>query len=218
MRCRQCGNDIVVRPPGSPQPASPFSRGDESAASEQGTPAPSGPPGPFSAPMSTDTASAPSSTARAPAPAGAEAAAAKADAAPAGREVPAGGESRPRRAGRARPAFDPFDAVPEGELTVEAESLEIFERTPPARNLAAPPPRGTGVAGTRPAIPAAPPAAARTTRTPAPPRGRAGRMLPAEDEAMLGPPGAEDRRAIPRWVIALVVAALAAAGGMVFLR
>jgi hypothetical protein len=44
-------------------------------------------------------------------------------------------------------------------------------------------------------------------------------MLPAEDEAMLGPPGSEDRRSVPRWVmIALAVGALAAAGGFVFLR
>lgn len=223
MRCRQCGNEILVRPPGAAQPASPFSRGDASAASADGTPAPTGSPGPFTVPASTSSVSAPGSTSRARADGEADT---TTDAAPADAGVAAGGAGRGlgRGAGRARPAFDPFDAVPDGELAVETEALEIFERTPPARNLAAPPPRGTRAAGTaaagsRPAIPAAPPAAARSgSRTPAPPRGRAGRMLPAEDEAMLGPPGAEDRRAIPRWVIALVLVALAAAGGMVFLR
>jgi hypothetical protein len=42
-------------------------------------------------------------------------------------------------------------------------------------------------------------------------------MLPAEDEAKLGPPGAEDRRSVPRWLILIAVGAVLAAG-VAFLR
>jgi hypothetical protein len=44
-------------------------------------------------------------------------------------------------------------------------------------------------------------------------------MLPAEDEAKLGPPGAEDRRprSVAKWLVLAALAA-AAAAGVVFLR
>jgi hypothetical protein len=150
MRCKQCGSDIVVRPP----TAAP-------------TPLPS-------------------------------------------RAAPRHAE-RPRATGAgSRPVFDPFegDEVVTGDVAVGDESLEILERTPAPKPIA------------RPSAPATPPAAPAYTapRRPAPaPSARPRRMLPAEDEAKLGPPGAEDRRSVPRWVILIAVGAVAAAG-VAFLR
>lgn len=126
---------------------------------------------------------------------------------------PPASNGEPRREPR-RSSFDPFegDVLSEGDVAVSNEALEILDRTPAPKLIP------------RPAAPRAEPAPPRPAPPPAPrshvPRARAGRMLPAEDEAMLGPPGAEDRRAVPRWAIALVVAvgALAAAGGFVLLR
>jgi predicted Zn finger-like uncharacterized protein len=149
MRCKQCGNDIVVRPPSA---------------------APTPPP----------------SRAATPAPRHAE-------------------RSRATGAG-SRPAFDPFegDEVATGDVAVGDESLEILERTPPPKPIA------------RPSAPASPAYAAPRRSAPAP-SARPRRMLPAEDEAKLGPPGAEDRRSVPRWVILIAVGAVAAAG-VAFLR
>jgi hypothetical protein len=130
------------------------------------------------------------------------------DAAPARASSPAGGGDVSRR-----PSFDPFegDELPEGDIAVSDESLEILERTPQPRPIPRPPP---------PTPPRTPPRASPPPRAEPPAsRGRPGRMLPAEDEAMLGPPGSEGRRSVPRWVvIALAVGALAAAGGLAFLR
>lgn len=118
-------------------------------------------------------------------------------------------ERRHGSAAAARPAFDPFEGDEvAGDIAVASESLEILERTPPPKPI----PRPSS---------AAPPAGAPVSIGPrssaATPSVRTRRMLPAEDEAKLGPPGAEDRRSVPRWVILIAVGALAAAG-VAFLR
>ena len=130
------------------------------------------------------------------------------------------GQPEPVAGAPRRRAFDPFEGedLPEGDLAVGDEALEVFDRTPPARRLPRSPPTAAAPRPLSP--PAAPPpqAAPRpSARTPTP-RVRPGRMLPAEDEAMLGPPGAEDRRSLPRWVVLLALGAIAVAGGLVFLR
>jgi DNA-directed RNA polymerase subunit RPC12/RpoP len=160
MRCKQCGSEMVVRPPSTA--STPFSPHAHAA-----TPAP----------VRDDR----------------------------GR---AGGEPPPRR------TFDPFEGedLPEGDIAVADETLEILERTPAPKPIARRPHPAPPAA----AAPRAP--AVSAPSTPAPPRRRTGRLLPAEDEAMLGPPGAEDRRSLPRWVIALAVGALAAAGAIAYFR
>jgi hypothetical protein len=160
MRCKECGSEIVVRPPGASD-------------------------GPFAV-----AAHAPVTRPAAP------------------------------RDGAKRPAFDPFegDELALGDVTVMQESLEILDRTPPARPL--PRPSTRTAPPTPPATPVTPAGGAPAASPPERPRPRTrpGRMLPAEDEAMLGPPGAEDRRTVPRWVVILALGALAAGGALALLR